>query len=59
MNKFKVGQKVCYLRFDRFDLEYVGVIVKLNMPRNTILIDCNGERYLAPISKLEEYDEQV
>ncbi|UIB81336.1 hypothetical protein [Flyfo podovirus Tbat2_2] len=53
MSKFKVGQKVCYLRFDRFDLEYIGIIVKLNMPRNTILIDCNGERYLAPVHKLE------
>ena len=59
MSKFKVGQKVWYLRFDRYDVEYVGVIIKLGMPRNTIMIDCSGEKYLAPVSKLVVYDEKV
>lgn len=51
---FKVGDFVWYLRFDKKENEYQGFVLSLNMPRNTVLIECNGcDRYLAPISKLE------
>lgn len=51
--KFKVGDLVWYKRFDRKEDEYIGVVLYANLPRSTMLIDCGGERYLAPESKLE------
>lgn len=51
--KFKAGDLVWYKRFDRKEDEYIGVVVYTRLPRGTILIDCGGERYLAPGTKLE------
>lgn len=55
--KFKVGDLVWYKRFDRKDNEYIGVVLYVNLSRSTILIDCGGEKYLAPDSKLELIDD--
>lgn len=47
----KVGDKVAYLRFGKIEEEYIGEVI-CGYRRNTIAINCNGEIYLAPLSKL-------
>lgn len=47
----KVGDKVAYLRFGKIEDEYIGEVIGA-CRRNTIAINCNGEIYLAPPSKL-------
>ncbi|RXN73070.1 hypothetical protein D0Z62_04390 [Providencia rettgeri] len=55
--KFKIGDKVAYLRFGKRDKEYIGTVMGC-YERNTIAINCNGDVYLAPISMLEVVTER-
>lgn len=51
VTNLKVGDKVAYLRFGKIEKEYIGEVIG-GCRRNTIAINCNGEIYLAPLSKL-------
>ncbi|EOE1186651.1 MULTISPECIES: hypothetical protein [Proteus] len=46
-----VGDKVAYLRFGKIEPEYIGTVIGEGI-RKTIAINCSGEKYLAPPSKL-------